>query len=212
MRYGLLFDLDGVLVDSKAIHFESLNMALADTDPKYVIGLEEQAVTYEGLTTKSKLEILHQTKGLPENLFGTIWLAKQHYTFMLFSNLRRDPQLVEIVKSAKAEGFLVAVVSNSIRETLNICLTRLGVVDYVDLSISNEDTPKPKPHPDPYLLAMSRLDLSPENCAIFEDSTVGRLAAIASGAMLVPIEDRDDLTQEKVLLACRTLRRSTDLT
>ena len=210
--YGLLFDLDGVLIDSKTSHFDALNLALEDIDAKYRITEEEQLLTYEGLTTRSKLEILHRVKGLPEALFETIWLAKQHYTFLLFSNLKPDPGLVSIFKGAKDRGFLVSVVSNSIRETLDMCLSRLGLVDYVDLSVSNEDSKKPKPDPEPYLLAMRRLDLSPGNCAIFEDSAVGRLAAIASGAMLVPIENRDDLTQDKVLSACQTLRKSTDLT
>ncbi len=212
MSYGLLFDLDGVLVDSKAVHFDSLNLALAEIDPKYVITPEEQSTTYEGLTTKSKLEILHRTKGLSDSLFGTIWLAKQHYTFLLFSKISLDLELVATLKKAKTSGALIAVVSNSIRETLDICIKNLGIAEYIDVSVSNEDVGKPKPDPEPYLLAMSQLDLRPQNCAIFEDSAVGRLAAIASGAMLIPIENRDDLTQEKVMSACRTLRKNMDLT
>jgi beta-phosphoglucomutase-like phosphatase (HAD superfamily) len=54
---AIIFDLDGVLVDSKEIHFDALNLALKSINEKYVISRKEQADTFEGMTTRSKLDI-----------------------------------------------------------------------------------------------------------------------------------------------------------
>ena len=63
----VVFDLDGVLVDARELHYEALNEALGDVDQKYVIGREEHLSTFDGLSTTKKLQILTKTKHLPKN-------------------------------------------------------------------------------------------------------------------------------------------------
>ena len=72
----VIFDLDGVLYDSKKFHFEALNLALIDIDKKYEISYEDHLRIYDGLPTNRKLEILKEEKGLEENKFSTIWENK----------------------------------------------------------------------------------------------------------------------------------------
>ena len=62
----VVFDLDGVLVDAREIHYEALNAALSDIDEKYVIGRQEHLSMYDGLSTTKKLGMLTKNKGLPE--------------------------------------------------------------------------------------------------------------------------------------------------
>lgn len=192
----LLFDLDGVLVDSRELHFTALNLALAEVGDEYVISEEDQATTYEGLTTKEKLKILTSHKGLRVSLYGQIWTSKQQHTAELFETLKRDEGLVNLFKYVKLKEFKIGVVSNSVRKTLDTCLEKLGIKDYVDYSISNEDVDLPKPSPEGYIKAMKELGGEEKTTAIFEDSEVGREAAKRSGAILVPIDSRKDLTQE----------------
>lgn len=202
MKKALLFDLDGVLVDSKELHYAALNRALELFSASYVISPEEQLAKYEGKTTRTKLEILAADKGLPKELFEDVWQAKQSITAELFSSVSYDKELVNILALAKSRGFFVAVVSNSIRQTLDGCIEALGLTEFVDVSISNEDVLRPKPSPEPYLLAMRLLGVLPKDCAILEDSEIGKTAALASGAKLVPIQNRKDLTtqmMEKVM-------------
>jgi len=66
----VIFDLDGVLVEAKNIHYESLNKAL---DPQFAINWDEHLLTYDGLKTNQKLEMLHIKKGLPQELFKQVW-------------------------------------------------------------------------------------------------------------------------------------------
>jgi beta-phosphoglucomutase-like phosphatase (HAD superfamily) len=206
-KYALIFDLDGVLVDSRGLHYEILNSALAEIDPKYVITEEEQRVTYEGLTTKDKLEILSKIKGFPRDRFYSVWESKQEKTEKVFSKVNTDFELISIFKLVKSYGFGIGVVSNSVRKTLDSCLSSLGLKSFVDVSISNEDVIFPKPDPEGYLKAISLLGTSYGSVAIFEDSLVGREAAVRSGATLVPIDSRSDLTATLVSATVEGLKK-----
>jgi beta-phosphoglucomutase-like phosphatase (HAD superfamily)/dTDP-glucose pyrophosphorylase len=201
----IVFDLDGVLVDSKTIHFDSLNNALAALDEKYIITPEEQTSTYEGLPTKSKLLLLAKNKGLPESCFDSIWNMKQEITSMMFSNIGEDKELIDLLKIIKTNNINIAVASNSIKKTILECLEGLGIIDLIDHVVSNEDVKNPKPHPEMYWKAMSYFGVIADETVIFEDSIVGRIAAIDSNATLIKVKDRADLTMDKVQKAVTML-------
>lgn len=194
-----IFDLDGVLVDSKKIHFDSLNKALLSIDKKYVISEVDQKNTFEGLSTNQKLSILTETRGLPEYKHDLIWKSKQNHSLQFFSELQIDNELIEIFKCIKDNDVKIAVASNSIRKTVEVCLKSLGLIDYIDYFISNEDVKNPKPYPDMYLKCISYCKSSIKNTVIFEDSYIGRIGAFQTKARLVSIESRASLTIEKVL-------------
>jgi beta-phosphoglucomutase-like phosphatase (HAD superfamily) len=207
MQNLIVFDLDGVLIDSREIHFNALNLALNDIDSKYVISKSEQDSTYEGLTTRAKLEILSVKKGLPENLYDEIWKSKQSYSSVMFLKTRTDIELTLMINAIKKAGIKVAVASNSIRDTLDNCLSSLGIARLVDYTLSNEDVNNPKPDPEIYNMCMDRFGATPETTVIFEDSQVGQQAAIASGAKMVSVADRKDLTFNKIFDSIDYLNR-----
>ena len=192
-----VFDLDGVLIDSKGIHFDALNMALRQVGEHFVITELEHATTFDGLSTNKKLELLHESRGLPRDAFERIWNHKQEITLQLFGEVKRDEELILMISSLQ-EKFYLAVASNSIRSTVNVVLERLGVAKLFDLTLSNEDVSHPKPHPEIYWQAMTHFGMLPSQTAIFEDSHIGRQAAIHSGASLIPVERRSDVTWEKI--------------
>jgi HAD superfamily hydrolase (TIGR01509 family) len=194
MNSAVIFDLDGVLIDSKEIHYDALNLALRSVNEKYHITRQEQADIFEGMTTRSKLDILSHIKGLPRELHNYVWNLKQQYSAAMFKDLPRDEELVSIFKSIADQGIAIGVASNSIRETLTTCLQALGVSRYVDVSLSNEDVSNPKPNPEIYNKCMLMLGSIPTTTIVFEDSVIGRQAADQSGAFLVEVERRTDLT------------------
>ena len=73
----VIFDLDGVLVEAKNIHYEALNEALGD---RYAISWNEHLSTYDGLKTVQKLEMLSEKKELPTEYHSEIWETKQKLT------------------------------------------------------------------------------------------------------------------------------------
>ncbi len=76
----IIFDLDGVLVEAKQIHYDTLNQALKEIDAKYVITEAEHLSIYDGLKTTQKLELLTKNKGLHPEFHDDIWYRKQHLT------------------------------------------------------------------------------------------------------------------------------------
>ena len=98
MNNAIIFDLDGVLIDSKEIHFDALNLALSEIDNHYVISKKDQASTFEGLSTKAKLDILSYSKGLPKELHNVIWEKKQIYSSKMFQVFEKDEKLIALFK------------------------------------------------------------------------------------------------------------------
>ena len=194
----VIFDLDGVLIDSRELHFHALNAALMEQGLEYVITKEEHLSTYDGLPTKVKMKFLTEKKGLPVSLYDQIWKDKQDATIKLLNNLQKDDKLIEMFRSLKDHDFRIAVASNSIRNTVKITLLRLGILEYTDYFQSNEDVARNKPYPEMYWNCMIACNAIPATTVIIEDSHIGRQGAIDSGAKLLPVEDAHDLTWEKV--------------
>ena len=193
-----IFDLDGVLIDSKEIHFLALNGALKSVDSKYVINETDHATKYDGLSTSKKLEILNSEKSLPKEQFKLIWDLKQKITSKLLEEIKIDKELISFMEILKRNDIRIALASNSIKSTIDLVLMKLGIQEYMSLILSNEDVTFPKPHPEIYWKTMSYFGALPDNTIIFEDSYIGRLAAQRSGAHLIPVDSRKDLTLEKI--------------
>ena len=192
----VIFDLDGVLIDSKDYHYDALNEALGE---EYAISREEHVSTYDGLPTTAKLELLSKNKGLPADRYEEIWKAKQENTLHIFkTKVDKDYELMGYFQQLVEEGYKVAVASNSIRNTVKIILLRLGLLEFVDIYVSNEDVVRNKPFPSMYWKCMMALGALPDDTVILEDSHIGRQGALDSKCHLVPIENRSDLNQAKV--------------
>jgi HAD superfamily hydrolase (TIGR01509 family) len=196
----IIFDLDGVLVDSRDIHYQALNMALHSIDPRYVISLEEHLARYDGLSTRQKFELLTQEKGLPSDLYDQIWKLKQEKTFEVINNtFTPDERIRTLLAELKSRGYTLYCASNSIWNSIKLMLMRKGFLEYFDYFISNQEVKHAKPAPEIYLQCIQRANVSVQETMICEDSHIGREAAIKSGANLCPIEDPHDLTLDKIL-------------
>ena len=196
----IIFDMDGVLIDAKEIHYESLNLALGEVGQKYVISRDEHISTYDGLPTKAKLSMLTEKKGLPIERYEEIWINKQKMTVdLLKKNLKFDERLVSVLKSLKEDGYTIYVASNSVRETIKIALLKTGLIEFVDYYMSNEDVRFPKPNAEIYLRCMAHAGVSPKETIIIEDSIHGRQAALDSGASLCAVDSVDDVTYERII-------------
>lgn len=194
----VIFDLDGVLIESRELHYEALNAALSRVDDKFVITREEHLSLYDGLNTTKKLEMLSEKKGLDRKYFNQIWQDKQTATFNLIRQFPKNNRLRQMFAKLSIGGIKIAIASNSIRETVKLALLSIGVMEYVDYYVSNEDVKRTKPYPEMYWQCMTALDVLPKNTVIIEDSHIGRQGALDSGAHLVPVKDSHDLTMEKI--------------
>ena len=194
----IIFDLDGVLVDAKEIHYEALNKALSNVDEKYVINREEHISTYDGNTSVTKLSLLSKNKGLPYELHDTIWEDKQNITIKMIDELEKDERLIKVLKQLKDEGYILACATNSIRDSAKLQLIRRGFLEHLDFVYSNQDVVNPKPYSEIYLRCIIKAGVNTKETIILEDSELGREGARQTGAYVLDIEDSDDVTYEKI--------------
>lgn len=201
----IIFDFDGVIADCKEIHYQSLNEALSEVDPKFVITREEHISSFDGLSTKKKLSLLETLKGLPADKSSVISDRKQVLTMeMMEKYLSYDARLVEILSKLKSEGYLIYMASNAIRQTVVAGLNQLGVLSLFDKIYSNQDVQNQKPHPEIYLKCILEAGVKPKETVIVEDSKHGRAAAVDSGAFVCGVDNPSDVTYEKIKLIVNT--------
>lgn len=194
---AILFDMDGVLIDAKEWHYESLNKALALFG--YKITRSEHLSAYDGLPTSVKLNKLTAEKHLPAGLHGFINEMKQEYTFRMIQEYCRPRFNHEFALSKlKTEGYRIAVCSNSIRATIEMMMDYSKLSKYLDFIVSNQDVKFAKPDPEIYLTAMAKMGLAPAECLICEDNDNGIKAAIASGGHLLTISTVNDVNYTNI--------------
>ena len=199
----IIFDLDGVLVEAKQIHYDTLNQALKEieivTGGEYVITEAEHLSIYDGLKTTQKLELLTKNKGLHTDFYDSIWHRKQDLTISAISQLQLDLEKIELFKELRDRGYKLACASNSIRRSVLVMLAKIGIIEYMDLIISNEDVKNSKPHPEMYWKTMSMMGCLPEETLIVEDSPHGLLAASRSRANILRVDSPKDLVISKII-------------
>lgn len=192
-----ILDLDGVLIHSRELHYDALNRALKLVCGES-IGREEHLSLFDGLSTNRKLKILASQGRVSEKFHAEVAKVKQEETVTELQKLAKNPKLIQICDFLQSQNFKIAVASNAIRSSVRTALVRLGIMEYVEIFISNEDVIRNKPHPSPYWTCMEACNAVPRTTIIVEDSHIGRQGAIESGATLIPVNDPDDLTLEKI--------------
>ena len=193
----IIFDLDGVLVESKYIHFTALNRALRDIDSKYIITYDEHLGKYDGLSTKKKLEMLTLDKGLPKNNHERIWLRKQEITENLVENFKEDKRIIDVLDALKKK-YTLSCCTNSILKTAKLQLEKKGFFNFFNSIYTNESVTYPKPHAEMYMKCMLQYHVNPDETLIIEDSCVGRRGALRSGAHLLPVNSPEDINLLKI--------------
>lgn len=194
---AIIFDMDGVLIDAKEWHYEALNRALNIFG--FSISKYEHLVSYDGLPTKQKLEMLSKEKGFPKKLHSFVNEIKQKYTLeLIYFNCKPKFQHEYALSKLKSNGYKIGCASNSIKNSMDIMLKKANLHKYMDVILSAEDVENPKPEPDIYIQSIISLGLKPNNCLIVEDNEHGIIAAKASGAHVLVVNNVDEVNIQNI--------------
>lgn len=203
---AVIFDMDGVLIDARDWHYEALNRALGLFG--YAISRFDHLSTYDGLPTRRKLEMLTIERGLPQPLHDFINELKQQYTMeLIHANCKPTFQHEYCLANLKADGYKVGVASNSVRATVEIMMEKAALVPYLDTMVSNEDVTHPKPHPEIYDLALSRLGVPPSEAVVIEDNAHGIASAESAGTHVQAVSSPVDVTWQRIRSAIDSAER-----
>jgi beta-phosphoglucomutase len=190
---AVVFDMDGVLIDAREWHYEALNRALGHFG--LALSRFDHLVTYDGLPTKVKLEMISRERQLPRSLHPFINELKQRYTLELVAQYCKPVFQHEYALSRlKLEGYSIGLASNSIRSTIEEMTGRAALACYFDVVLSNEDVTNAKPHPEMYRTAIERLGLQPHEVLVVEDNEKGVRAASEAGAHVLQVAGPADVT------------------
>lgn len=190
---AVLFDLDGVLVNMPMGHYEALNKALGLFG--VCISEDEHHNHFNGLPTKKKLEDLERQERLPSGLRDFINDIKQKYTKEIIPHYcAPDYSKIILLQHLKKQGFKLGCCSNSTKETLHLMLKSAQLFDFFDIIIGNDEVMNPKPNPEIYQTAFKKLNVSPGECIVIEDSPHGIASGKASGATVYEVRNVEDVT------------------
>lgn len=204
---AIIFDMDGVLIDAKEWHYESLNYALQLFG--YEINRYDHLVTFDGLPTRKKLEMLSLEGNFPHKLHHFVNEVKQRKTLeIVYCKCKPTFNHQYALNKLKSENYKLALCSNSVRKSIEVMMEKSNLMQYLEFYISNQDVVKSKPDPEMYIKAIERLQLRPEECLIVEDNEKGIKAAIASGAYCLQVSGTDVVTYDNIKLKIKEIENA----
>ena len=181
---GILFDMDGVLVDSEPLFHKAVNM-MVELCGAAPITEEENNRYLLGTTVEEtwiRVKELRDVPQTPEELLaGYNEVVKE----VLRSDLVPRPGVKDLIAEAQRRGLPIAVASSSLREWVNLKLSVIGLTDAFTIKLGGDDIENGKPAPDIYIKAARLIGLEASECIAIEDSPIGLAAASSSGAYTV---------------------------
>jgi HAD superfamily hydrolase (TIGR01509 family) len=177
-----LFDCDGTVVDSMPLHYLAWQQALAEWKCDFS---EEIFYAWGGMPVAEVIGRLNRERGLQMPV-AEVEARKENLYYERLPQLRPVPEVIEHINAMYGK-IPFAVVSGSTRESVVKSLEATKLMERFNTMVCAGDYQKGKPDPEPFLLAASRLGVSPETCLVFEDAEIGIRAATAAGMASVKV-------------------------
>ena len=203
---AVIFDLDGVLVDTEPRHFAALNAVLAAEG--YRLAPEDNRL-FLGLTLERTWDLVVERFGLT----GAREDYHRRYDRAVLAELEQPldpaPGVRQLLEALRAAGLPLALASSSRRAWVTATLHSLGLAEYFPITVAGDEVTAGKPDPEIFLSAARRLGVPPERCLVIEDSPAGIEAARRAGmrviAVRTPLTDGLDLPADRVVGALSEL-------
>ncbi|MFY0653259.1 MAG: HAD family phosphatase [Cyclobacteriaceae bacterium] len=184
MIEGVIFDMDGVIIDSEPIHYK-VEKAILQKNFNEPFQFEDHS-RFVGGTTRDLWRTICEERNLSQSFEVLALLDNADYMQELKTgDIDAIEGVVVLIREVQVMGLPMIVASSAIRENIETVINRLALKDYFQGYISGQDVDKTKPNPDIFLKAAEMIQIEPVNCLIIEDSKHGVEAAKAAGACCV---------------------------
>lgn len=186
---AVVFDLDGVLVDSEPIHFRAANRVLA----RYGTAIgEAEYREFIGLGEFATWDAWSQRYGMTIPVKELLAAHTEARLQEIAAGVTAIDDAVQLARRLHAAGLRLAIASSSTRTVIDALLAAVGLADLFPVRVSGEDPDvrQSKPAPDVYLAAAARLGVPPAGCLAIEDSGPGVMAAKRAGMLCIAVPNR----------------------
>lgn len=207
MIKAVIFDMDGVMIDSEPLWEKTERILLARRNIDYSPEYRDLIV---GLNQNDSGKLLRETFSLKETVDEIISERVDILTEIYKEELEVVPVLTPLLKDLRLREYLLAVASSSPLRVINFVLGMFSLHKYFDAVVSGECTENGKPHPDIYLHTAERLGVKPSESVAIEDSINGVRSAKSAGMYCIAIPDKR-LSREEFERADVILERMEEL-
>ena len=191
---AVIFDMDGVLIDSEPLHYESTILYL--NDPLGLAYDEEENREFLGRSDEYMFRKLKERYNLPASVPEMIQRRRDIYLKLLVGNVRLIPEVTELIRWLKSHGFLLGLASYSLQKIIDVVVDEGGVRQYFTVIQSGEHLANCKPHPEIFLVTAEKLKVEPQLCTVIEDTAVGIRAAKTAGMYSIAYDALNAPSQE----------------
>jgi len=206
-QIGVVFDLDGVLVDTGPFHKQSWY----DLAAKEGFDMSDELFySTFGMQNYAIIPVLAGRQVPAEEIERMSEWKERRYRELIADKLELMEGARELLEDLKSNGFLLAIGSSAPRANLDVVLKCCNIFDYFNACVTGEDVRNSKPAPDTFLKAAEKLKLPPQRCVVIEDSVPGIQAGKAAGMAVVAITTtrnrRDIKDADKIIDSFTELR------
>jgi beta-phosphoglucomutase len=203
MLKAVLFDMDGVIVDTEPLHHKAYHMMFNDYN------IEVSKELYESFTGQSTINVCKKLvnhfklNSDPEDLV----LCKRNHFNGLFDfdeSLKLLPGVLELIKNYYMNGLTLVLASSASMGTINKVFKRFDLDQYFVAKLSGADLKASKPHPEIFIKAAQAANQPPKNCIVIEDSTNGLKAAIGANVFCIGYDSLNSKNQDYSIANLKT--------
>ncbi len=199
-KAGVIFDLDGVLIDSEGLYYRAYSEVLKP----YGVTVTQREYEEEWISKGTGPEYIVEKHSLPVTPDGLRKLRSPIFLNLLETEVTLMPHVEETL-TRLSDDFELTVATNSNREHLDFVLKRFGIARFFPQTVARQDYDRAKPEPDAFLAAAKKLGLAWEHCVVIEDTYRGVTAAARAGMVSIAVPNEytlhNDFRQAKLVLS-----------
>ncbi|HUQ84726.1 MAG TPA: HAD family phosphatase [Candidatus Limnocylindrales bacterium] len=191
---AVIFDLDGLLIDSEPYWTESIALLFKKQKKKFSIEYKRKA---HGRGAREAIEVYKREAGLVGDTDELVAERRSILYKILLPNVSLMTGAAKIVESMHKKGLKLAIATGGYpKEKLVEILRKLQILDFFIIIVSSDEVKKGKPEPDVFLEAAKRLRVNPAECLVFEDAPSGVLAGKAAGMTVYAVNSDQSIQEE----------------
>jgi HAD superfamily hydrolase (TIGR01509 family) len=181
---AILFDMDGVLMDSEPLHLRATQLVLGDRARSFTA---RDNLAFVGATDPEVFRVLRILFDLDTSIAELVSRKREHLIALVRAEGRPLPGVPEVLLRLRETGLRLGLVSASARPVIDAILEAVDLPGAFDTVVSGDEVARGKPAPDGFLMAARRLAMEPERCLVVEDSRNGVLAGKAAGMTVAAV-------------------------